>query len=104
MSFDQFSNKYNIRTNFLKYLGILSAIEYAANFMNVNLSTKPLINFQSHQYKLNTVRLVDLKRAKSRNFYSGFLQDDLEPPASINKWRIEHGFDEDLFYNSLPLA
>ena len=31
MSFDQFSNKCNIRTFFLKYLGILSAVKHAAN-------------------------------------------------------------------------
>ena len=104
MSFDQFSNKFNIRTNFLKYLGMLSAVKRAANFMNVNLSIKPIINFQSYQYKLNSGRLVDLKKAKSRDFYTDFLQDNLEPPAAINKWRIEYDFDEDLFYNSLPLA
>ena len=82
----------------------MSAVKHAANFMNVNLSTKRLINFQSYQYKMNSGRLVDLKKAKSRDFYTEFLQDNLEPPAAINKWRVEQGFDEDLFYNSLPLT
>ena len=53
---------------------------------------------------MNSGRLVDLKKAKSRDLYTEFLQDNLEPPAAINKWRVEQGFDEDLFYYSLPLT
>ena len=47
-------------------------LEQAANFMNVNLSAKPFINFQSYHFKLNSGRLADLKKAKSRDFYIDF--------------------------------
>ena len=104
MSFSQFSNKYNIRTNFLTYLGLLSAVKCAAKVIDVDLSIKPLINFQNREFKLSSGRLIDINKAKSRYFYTEFLEDILEAPTAISKWRIDYNLLEDKFYRSLTLV
>ena len=104
MTFEQFSNRFRIRTNFLTYLGILSAVKSAVKVMNLDLSTTPAINFQSRTFKLNSGRIIDITKAKSRDFYHEFLEDDLEPASAICKWRTDYNLNEYIFYNSLPLA
>ena len=104
MSFDQFSNKYNVRTNFLKYLGILSAVKHAIKFINVDILTKPDLDIQSREFKLNSGRLLNIKKAKSKDFYIEFIEDNLEAPTALLKWNINLNFDEDIFYKSLPLV
>ena len=104
MSFDEFSNKYKIRTNFLKYFGLLSAVKCAVNVINVDLSKRPVVNFQSREFKLGSGRLIDMKKAKSRDFYTEFLEDNLEAPTAIYKWLRDYNLNEDKFYKSLPLV
>ena len=104
MTFNEFSNKYIIRTNFLKYLGILSAVKCAAKIINVDLSLRPAMNFQSREFRLSSGRLIDIKNAKSKDFYTEFLEDMLEAPTAISKWRNRYNFNEDIFYESLPLV
>ena len=72
--------------------------------MNLDLSTTPAINFQSRIFKLNSGRIIDRTKAKSKYFYHKFLEDDLEPVPSIFKWRTDYNLNEHIFYNSLPLA
>ena len=38
MSFTQFTNKYNIRTNFLRYMGMINAIKSYLNVVDIDLS------------------------------------------------------------------
>ena len=104
MSFDQFSHTYGIRINFLRYLGILSAVKAAAKIMNLNLLIKPAIDFQNTEHKLNSGRIVNIKNAKSKDFYDEFLEEKLEAPKSIQNWLLKYNLSEERFYESLPLA
>ena len=70
----------------------------------MDLSIRPAINFQSREFELSSGRLIDLKKAKSRDFYTEFLEDVLEAPTAISKWRIGHNLNEDIVYKSLPLV
>ena len=88
MSFDQFSNKYNARTNFPKYLGILSAVKHAIKFMNVDILTKPGLDLQSREFKLNSGRLIDI------DFCIEFIEDNWKEPTALLKWNIILNFDE----------
>ena len=103
LSFNKFTNKYQIQTNFLKYLGLLSAVKCAAKVIDVDLSKRPDVNFLSREFKLGSSRLID-KKAKSRYFYTEFLEDSLEAPTAIHKWVREYNLNEDIFYKSLPLV
>ena len=104
MSFQEFTSKYKIRTNFLKYLGILSSVKSAIKLINVDLSKRPFVDFQSREFKLCSGRLINLKKAKSRDFYTEFLEDNLEAPTAIFKWLKDYDLNEDMFYKSLPMV
>ena len=104
MGFDEFCSYYDMHTNFLKYFGILSAIKHAATYLNVDLSIKPTLNIQSTNFRLNSGKIIDINKAKSKNFYNEYIEFNLEPASALRKWRIEYSLDEGIFYQSLPLA
>ena len=68
MDFDEFCSYFDIHTNFLKYFGILSAIKHAATYLNVDLSIKPTLNIQSTNFRLSSGKIIDLNKAKSKDF------------------------------------
>ena len=53
MSFQQYSNNYKIKTNFLMYLGVLSAVKHASGRLWVDLSIKPSVYFESRVFKVS---------------------------------------------------
>ena len=104
MNFDEFCSYYDIHPNFLKYFGILSAIKHVATYLNVDLSIKPTLNIQSTNFRLSSGKIIDINKAKSKDFYNEYIECNLEPASALRKWRIEYSLDEDIFYQSLPLA
>ena len=101
LSFDEFKNKYAIRTNFLKYMGVICMIKNALKKLIVDPDEEPCINFQSKEFKLASGRVINLEKVKSKTFYLEFLEYILEPPKALNKWRVEYGLSEDIFYECL---
>ena len=104
LTFKAFCNKFEIRTNFLRYLGILSAIKQAAKALDVDPSRKPALDLQNLKWRLYSGKTIDIKKAKSRDFYAEFVEFNLEPPKSCRKWLEKYNLDEDIFYTSLPLV
>ena len=45
MSFGEFTDKYNIRTNFLRYMGVISAIKAYLNIQDIDTFIKPVFKF-----------------------------------------------------------
>ena len=104
MSFQQFSNNYKIKTNFLRYLGVLNAVKQASGRLWVDLSIKPNVDFESKVFKVSTGKYILLDKSKSRDFYDEFIDLILEPPAALQKWVRNYSLNEDIFYNSLILT
>ena len=104
MSFQQFSNNYKIKTNFLRYLGVLNAVKQASGRLWVDLSIKPNVDFESKVFKVSTGKYILLDKSKSRDFYDKFIDFILEPPAALQKWVRNYSLNEDIFYNSLILT
>ncbi len=46
MSFEEFKMKYKIKTNFLKYFGLLSAVKQAMKHLDINLQTLPVLDLK----------------------------------------------------------
>ena len=104
LTFDEFCNKFEIRTNFLRYLGILSAIKQAARILDVDFSRKPTLDIKNLNLRLYSGKMVNIEKAKSKDFYSEFVELTLEPPISCRKWLENYSLNEDIFYESLPLV
>ena len=104
MSYKEFNQKYGLRTNFLRYLGILSIIKKASKHCNVDIALKPEIDFASQQFILWSGRNINLKKANSKDFYFEYVDFELEPAASYRKWVLKHQASEDLYYKSLSLV
>ena len=104
MTFQEFIDKYYIRTNFLRYMGVISAIKKYLNVIDIELSVQPAITFQNYDIKVLSGKTINLSKCKSKTFYLEFVNFKLEPPSSLFKWSEKHSLDESLFYNSLPLA
>ena len=97
MSFREFTNKYNISTNFLRYMGITSTIKAYPNLMDIELSIKPVIYSENNEIKVLSEKTINLSKSKSKTFYLKFLNFRLEPPTSLFKWSEKHSLDEALF-------
>ena len=52
MTYHEFNQKYEVRTNFLRYLGILSIIKNSSKQCNVDAILRPEIDFTSQQFTL----------------------------------------------------
>ena len=104
LSFGKFSNKYNIRTNFLRYMGIISAVKLFLKAINVDMSIKPKNNVNDYEQKVSSGKIINLNKCKSKTFYLEFVNFALEPSSSLQKWSENYHLDESVFYNSLPLA
>ena len=70
----------------------------------MDLSIKPTLNIQSTNFRLSSGKIIDINKAKSKDFYNEYIEFNLEPASALRKWRIEYSLDEDIFYQSLPLA
>ena len=62
---------------------------------------KPCIHYQSIEFKVTSSRIINLKTVKRERFYLESLEYILEPPEALNKWRVEYGLSEDIFYECL---
>ena len=68
-----FENRFNIRTNFLRYLGIVNSAKTAcANNLDIKAlirEARPNINFKSDLFLINDGNHLIIKKAKSKDFY-----------------------------------
>ena len=76
-------------------------IKNALKKLIVDPDEESCINFQSKEFKLTSGRVINLKKVKSKTFYLEFLEYILEPPKTLNKWRVEYGLSENIFYECL---
>ena len=70
----------------------------------MDTTLKPEIDFTSQQFILWSGRKINLKKAKSKDFYYEYVDFELEPPASYRRWVLEKHVSEDLYYKSLSLV
>ena len=81
MSYPDFNQKYGIRTNFPRYLGILSNIKKASRHCNVDTAIKSDIDFTSQEFTFWSGGKIHLKKAKSKDSHYELPDFELEPPA-----------------------
>ena len=100
LSMDQLILKYQINTNFLEYLSLISAIpyEWKQNVLNTtidfdsNIYSKPSVRFQ-HNVKCIT-------KLKCKDFYWSLIQKIAEMPSSQAKWISKHNLQfDDITWN-----
>ena len=104
LSYDAFCKKYNIRTNYLRHLGIVSAAKNAVKKLNIDLAASENFDFTSTFFRMLSGRQIDIAKAKSKDFYNEFVELKLESPVSCGRWFTEYNLPEEVFYNSLVLA
>ena len=104
LSYDNLCKKYNIRTNYLRYLGIVSAAKNAVKSLDINLSARENFDFTYTIFRMISGRQLDIAKAKSKDFYQEFIELKLVAPVSCGRWLNEHNIPEEVFYNSLMLA
>ena len=86
MFFELFSYNYKIKTSFLRYLGVLSAVKQASSRLRVDLSINPRVDFESKVFKVSTGKYILLDKSKSKDFYDKFKDLILEPqPAALQE-------------------
>ena len=104
LSFDTFCNTYNVRTNFLRYLGVISAAKNAAKLIDVDLSQKHTFDSDSTTFTLLSGKRVNIAKSRSKEYYKEFIDIVLEAPIPCGKWFREYSLSQDKFYNSLVMA
>ena len=104
LSYDAFCKKYNIRTNYLRYLGIVSAAKNALKTLNIDLAANNNFDFTSTTFRMLSGRQINITKAKSKDFYNEFIEFKLESPVSCGRWLTDYNLPEEVFYNSLILA
>ena len=105
---DSFEAVYNIRCNFLTYRSLISAVtshvnKSRAHGLDIPNNRPSNINFESNIFQTILGYKINLKNAKSRDFYQLFVSNNVEPPTSMIKWQ-EMGVSNDIYLNSIPLA
>ena len=74
LQFDQFQIKYNIRTNVLRYIGIMNSfkktVDKYPDLQNLIGEDKPCINFLSDIFFLKDGNALNISRSKSKDFYN----------------------------------
>ena len=96
-SYDAFCKKYNIRTNYLRYLGIVSAVKNALKKLNIDLAANNNFDFASTTFRMLSGRQLNIAKAKSKDFYNEFIQFKLESPISCGRWLTDYNLPEEVF-------
>ena len=108
LSYDQFQNKFKIRTNFLRYLGIVNSAKTAyANNPDIQAlvrEARPNINFNSDIFLLKDGNFLNIKKAKSKDFYQYFMNNKVEPPTSLSRWLQKFSVANEIVMNSMNLC
>ena len=108
LPFKDFIEKYNIRTNYLKYFGVMSAVRNAISkcpeLRNINLCNRPSINFDTDLYMFDHVRGINISRAKSKDFYLQFISSKVEKPTSVVMWHDTYTISNDTVLGSMELT
>ena len=108
LSFKDFVDKYNIRTNYLKYFGVLSAVKNAIlkcpELRNISLCTRPNICFDSDIFLLDPVRCVNISLAKSKMFYNQFILSKVEKPTAAVMWYEKYNISNEIVLKSMALT
>ena len=105
LSFVEFTEKFQIRTNFLKYFGVLSTIrnyiEKSPNLQNLNFSRRPVIDFGNDMYQFKNDIFFDVQNAKSKCFYRQIVESNIKPAVSMAKWYVNYGVSQEILKQSL---
>ena len=107
MTFIEFTTKYNIKPNFLTFMGICSAVKKAVqNNPIVNDAcriNRPNINFHNLIFRFKSTKTIDISKSRSKHFYEEFVNEKLEPPSVMKMWFQDLHFNHDHVYKSLLL-
>ena len=79
-------------------MGVICIIKNALKTLMVDPDGGSCINFHCIEFKVTSGTVINLKKVKSKTFYLEFLEYILKPPKALNKWRVEYGLSEGIFY------
>ena len=108
LTFEAFVTKFGIRTNYLRFFGIVSAVKkmlYSGVVGKmIDLKVRPLIQFETNVLYVDTNELINISLAKSKSFYDFFIRIKIEEPACALYWSQNYNVSNDLLFNSLNLC
>ena len=96
-TFNEFEQKFRIRTNFLEYRGMINAIKTHLDCHNLDLPK----NFKFNVHIPNTLALIMKDNKGCRSIYQTIKCNENDLPTSIEKWMRDLGNDiNNNFFNS----
>ena len=106
LTYDNFCLKYSVKISFRLYQNIVKAIQ---RYINRDPNIEAKLNLPKPRYcatktyfRLWSGKYVDLKKAKSKQFYQEFLLDKTGFASALTHWQQSQNLREEIFYNSLP--
>lgn len=108
LSFAEFTAKYGIRSNYLRYFGIVSAvknaIKKAPELHGIDLTQRPEINFGSNLLYFGPNNPINISKAKSKIYYKEIIGPKYQTPSVLNKWLHDYNIHSNIVLNSLDLT
>ena len=89
LSPQEFSDKYNIKVNFLQYYQITSAIPaYLKTYASAHMDLGDLNSIRENfDFQLSKDITLNLKKAPCKQFYKRFVEEINTEPTAIKSWR-----------------
>ena len=99
LTYDQFISKYNIKTNFLQYYGLINSVKKYNLSNSVSMGGVPSIRI----IKTIEGNIIDMNKAKSKDFYKELILGKCHEPTMLNRLTLSLNVNEQQVYESLPL-
>ena len=108
MTQQEISNKYNVKSNFLQYLSLMTAMRNIKDQIQTERGLEWKIRpdtsaYDSSVYGTVTRNKLDISTAKCKHYYQILICFEIQAPTAKNRW-LETNFSEQSFYNSMPMA
>ena len=106
LSYNKFIETYDVTIPLKRFKSILGAIKtYAQKYDlldEIQNQPRPILNLNKTCFKFISGSILDISKAKSKQYYQEFLEMKKNYPTALIKWSDSHNIEEDTFYNSLP--
>ena len=109
LSFETFSIEFTIRTNFLRYFGVINTIKNTLSkeqlFQDISLFNSLVLNFDSNIFSGNTCARINISIAKSEVYYNMLMNSiKKERPVGAGHWIRNYDVEENLVFHGLSLS